>query len=522
MAMNFPSASGGFRGRHRWRWWAEIHSLDRGSADVTDLIVGWHTHKSLGEPAGTFRLTLKPTSAIDGIWFDALDRIDDDDWVSMGAIDETGRRWVVMLGMVDQVQRARSGQAGATTFTISGRDIGKALTRTDILDMPWLGVDLAKGFGSAAEATDAVNALPTKSPGHLLRRVATYCLAGDTYRGPRRLWGVPQTMEFPPVEGATVVDRDIRQLSDVLDLRHVRLDLRGIMPGQLAVPIGVGQGGGLWNWATQVANGVLNELHYDLIAHPGREGDPNAYIMAGNGAVAAPVSPSLRLRERPFPTLQSTPAGPDGVSGSDRWRSLPVTELDERDLESYTMAHAGAERFDWFLLEGGGMDLTARGLAAQIAGQSGDVAAWDAIPSVLLGEAERHGLQRMQQASSFFDPNAARPEDFELAVAWTRLIRDWYAPNGRFLSGTAKLPHLAPGIRIGERLRVVNVRAGRQTFIEEAYVEGVEHSGTMRPDGSAETGTTVMLTRGWRLDPGGPDYAGAVEAWLAATFEASE
>ncbi|MEN9815340.1 MAG: hypothetical protein RLZZ412_1322, partial [Verrucomicrobiota bacterium] len=85
--------------------WAEVHRIDRPVLVLTGAIVSGMTRKSLGEPAGTFSLTIKP-SYIPGYDGGSLFRfVADDDWVLIGATDSDGVDWVLMLGLVDSVRR---------------------------------------------------------------------------------------------------------------------------------------------------------------------------------------------------------------------------------------------------------------------------------------------------------------------------------------------------------------------------------------------------------------------------------
>jgi hypothetical protein len=96
----------------------------------------------------------------------------------------------------------------------------------------------------------------------------------------------------------------------------------------------------------------------------------------------------------------------------------------------------------------------------------------------------------LQQSSAYINPELGEGAVWA-SQQWVRLLRDWYAPNPMFLSGTASIAYLAPGVRIGERLRV----AMRDASVEEFYVEGVAHSLAV-VNGVAQHRTTLTVTRG--------------------------
>lgn len=488
-----------------WRWWAEVHRLDRPVLVLTDALVGGMTRKTMGEPAGTFWLTVKP-SYIPGYDGGNLFRfVADDDWVLIGATDSDGVDWVIMLGLVDSVRRQRTGTAAATTFTIQGRDLGKILLKTDLLDMPWLGMGLTDGLGNVAVAQMALNNIVERTPGRLVDGIMRYGLAAEEYRGPRRLWAVPDTIVFRPRPGEPVVDPAVRQASDIISREHIDPDTQGNMPVVISLPVGYGQGGGLWSIMTQFSNPLLNELHYDVIAVAGSTGAPTAYSSRGGDAGSFNTRPAVRLRQKPFPSID------DG----DAWRRVPVSTFPETHLEAFDVGRSGAERFNWFAVEaGGGDDLTARGALAMIAGTVAPEDYWDSMPAVLQSSIERHGRLPLQQASMFLNP-ALTEQEVWIGQQWTRLLRDWYAPNPVFLSGTATIAYLAPGVRIGERLRVVM----RDASVEEFYVESVENRFVKRPDGSAHGNTTLGVTRGWQLEDANADYTAEVQSWLRENLE---
>lgn len=503
-----------------WKWKTEIHTHDAGRLDLSSAIVSASTRKTLAEPAGTFNVTLKPTDRPGGDFVNLLGQISDDDWALVGATDSDGVDWIITTGLVDSLRRQRSGTAGSTTYTLQGRDLGKVLIKTDLLDMPWLGTELGSGYRTAYVANLIINSIDPLdlSPGRAVAALLEYGLAGGAYRGSAQFWAVPESLAFGPITGKPPVDPFIRQASDVI-ATDIDPDTSGIMPSQITIPTGIGTGGGLWAMLTQYANTLLNELHVDQIPESRAFVSPTAFAIGPDGYSKS--KQTVRLRQRPFPSITtlSSRAGSDlgiGVTGSDTWRVLPANEFPETDLEAYDVGRSGAERFNWFSVDSAiGPEVTQKAIYAMLQGQTPQGQWWDSIPAVFQTSIERHGLTRLQQATTYLT-SAAQDGDMLIAREWTRLLRDWYAPNPVFLSGTATIAYLAPGVRVGERFRV---RLTDGT-VEEFYIEGVEHRFVKRPDGSAHGNTTLSITRGWSLPDANADYATAVERWLRDNLEA--
>lgn len=502
-----------------WRWKAEVHTHDAGTADLSSAVVSAFSRKSLAEPAGSFGVTLKGTDRPGGENVNPLGLISDDDWVLFGATDTNGNDWVISTGLVDGVRRQMVGTAGSKTYTVQGRDLGKVLIKTDLLDMPWLGTNLAAAYRTAFGAHLLINSIDPleMSPGRAVAELLEYGLGGGVYRGPAQFWAVPTSIVTGPVPNKDPVDPFIRQASDIL-ATDIDLDTSGIMSTQITIPTGIGAGGGLWSLLTQYANGLLNELHVDQIPTRGALSSPTAFIVGGTGFSRS--QPTVRLRQRPFPsiTVLSTRTTPDfgiGVTGSDSWRALPANEFPVTDLETYDVGRSGAERFNWISVDSAiGPEITQRSIMSMLDGTTPPERWWDGIPAVFATSIERHGLTRLQQATPFLT-SSAQDQDLLIAKEWVRLLRDWYAPNPVFLSGTATIAYLAPGVRIGERFRV----AMRDGTVEEFYIEAVEHRFIKRPDGSAHGSTTLSITRGWVLPDSSADYASAIEVWLRDNLE---
>lgn len=488
------------------QWKAQVYTHDAGELDLSAAVVSASTRKSLAEPAGVITMMVKPSHRPGGDPTDLFDRMRDDDWMSVGVVDDEGAIWHITTGLVDGVRRQRVGTAGATTYTVRGRDLGKVMLKTDLIDMAWLGSSVTKNAPvlSAVAAKWAVDALGTNAtPGRVVDVLLRFVLGDGEYRGASQFWAVPPGVRVQPPPGKSPVDPLIRQVSDVLSLQHVDMETEGKLPSMLALPMGFSGGGSLWSLLQQYGNPLINELLVDELAVASDAGSPTAFQVSTGGFTRS--HPSVRLRQKPFPSL---------AYGGSAWTKLPANDFPESDFEAYDVERSGNERFEWFAVDSAaGPEMMQSALSALLNGSVPADKLWDAHPALFQTSIERHGLARFQQGTPYLDPEAM--DSALLATKWAHLLRDWYAPNPVFLSGTATVAYLCPGVRVGERLRV-HLRGGA---VEEFYIEAVEHRFAKRPDGSAHGSTTLSITRGWRLPDARAEYASAVLKWLGDNLE---
>lgn len=488
------------------RWRAEAYTHDAGQFDLSEAVVSASARKSLAEPAGVITVVLKPSTQPGGDSVDLLSQLRDDDWMNVGSVDGDGTTWHITTGLIDGIRRMRVGTAGATTYTVRARDLGKVMLKTDLLDMPWLGASVTDGAPvvSAAAAKEAVDMLGSNAtPGRVVDALVRFTLGDGEYRGKSQFWAVPPDFRVNPPPGKQPVDPADRQVSDILSTQHLDFETAGTLPSMLSLPTGFSGGGALWALLQQYGNPLINEIVIDEIPVTSDARSPTAFMVSAGGFTRS--HPSIRLRQKPFPSL---------AYGGDAWSALPVSDFPESDLEVYDVERTGAERFEWFAVDSAaGPELMQSAMASLMGGTVPADKLWDSHPALLQTSIERHGLARFQQGSPYLDPEAK--ESALMATEWAHLLRDWYAPNPVFLSGSASIAYLAPGVRVGERLRV-HLRDGT---VEEFYVEGVDHRFTKNPDGSAHGSTVLSITRGWRLPDARTEYAAALMKWLGDNLE---
>ena len=207
------------------------------------------------------------------------------------------------------------------------------------------------------------------------------------------------------------------------------------------------------------------------------------------------MSMQMVLRRRPFPSEAYLRASIKGFtvdltaqkSGIERWRKLPWTIIDERQLVSDETSKHGEERYNLFLA----VPHASYGLNPYTL-----VLETGHLPIVTPGSPERYGWRRRHMSSPYL------PVDGWLKTyyIWSQSLADWYGHNAELLSGSLTTGRALPGIRIGERL---TVRRNAGKWDETYYVEGVTHEWQRRPDGGEKTSTTLQVTRGSVLPQGG-------------------
>lgn len=494
--------SGSWRGNRGARPIAELYRHRDGAGEfigLTPYIVSLTSSKQLAAPAGSFSLTLKGCRILSSSGthpaVDWLEEIDDDDWIRYGW-EIGGTQWFGSIGLVDSITENTRSQDGATSteYVVSGRDVGKCLADTPLLDLPMAGFDPSAAQASYIGALDKVfRTLQGTSPGSVVSALFRYLMRADEHRVPgRQLWAVPPGFDAVAPAGAAPAGQ--QQVSDYVGLDHVDLLLEGSLSavgGLLAAP---GAGGQAWDLMQAHANTLLNELFVDVLPPVARRNDPTAYASSGS---SFDLLPRLVHREKPFPAVEASTPGRTPIRYPlVSWLNLPTTTIDIRDIETLNVGKGGAERFNYFLVSGAGGGFVDPFVLA-LAGAAGALATGnmlDGVPAVDLDSIQIHGLKKLEQASIYVNAKGA---DLDVYVGWTKLARDWYRLGHRYRSGTAGLGFLLPGIRIGERL--VIARPGR---VEESYyVEGVEHGSQIGAGGSFRSRTTLSLTRGTVGDP---------------------
>lgn len=420
-------------------------------------VVSCNTDKKFGPAAGSWSLTLKKPESMGSMSWLSLWRDPEDTYVFI--------QWVVdgqpidgMLGMIDAAAETTlfdkaGGQEG---YTVSGRDVGKALEQTQCFTNVY---DTTAAHSMLAIQQRFTPRSDAEPPGHFVNAIAEAWLGN--YDAGVQPWMLPPGMSHRSL-WALLLDR--------VGCKDPEVDGLGF-DAQLMHPDGARP---LWSFLQEYSNSLMNELFVDLAPTDDLPSD----ALTG-------LRPALTLRRRPFPTRHDRSA----------WEQLPLHHIEAADVVQRAVTKGGAaHRYNYWMFQTIGQD----GIEAQAllhdqgatAGRPGSIPIWNTR------SIQKHGLRLWQQAAGLYLPlnldedateRLGQPGDgaswIRLAASWLSDLHDWYAPAPMELSGTLKLSRLYPEVRIGHRVREKGV-----TY----YVEGVSNSWSMGARGE----TVVTVTRG--------------------------
>jgi len=431
--------------------------------DPTHTLISVTTSKAL-EGTGTWQAVVKPSRAgTDSL----LDQIVDDDWVDI-VFYRHGRQWHTMRGLVDDVRRSRTvGGSGATawTYTISGRDFQKVFEVTPI----WFNRFSRKVENLVGEiSTKIFSGIPNLG-GDPLMIVQGFLLGffRELQGYGRANWVIPNSV--PNTQG-TFYDDIVAGWS-----------LQGFsgVPARKGIDPNFGNPqGNLWQLAKDWADPAFLELFCDL----GKGGE----LLEANEELSLDESTiTVFFRDKPFvlsPNLVDDqgrpPATALGLGQQSAWFSLPLHVVPRQQLVQDDVGRSGAERINAFfvspqvtmeLVKSGQLDLSQP--------------LWNA------DDINKHGLRRYDISTRYVPDTGTL---IGLSTLQRSMIRDWYALNPYFLSGTMSLAIGRPDIHIGTRVRIPGDN-GETSQDETYYVEQVSHSWTFGPGLRTQLG----VTRGW-------------------------
>lgn len=457
-------------------------------------VVGLSTNKGFGEASGSWTLTLKPANpeAVD-----LMDVWDDPEgvWVRLAFIIN-GVVFDTMLGNIDSVrdgtQRAEQQGARTETLIVTGRDHGKVFETTEM----YINVFEREGITPAVAAYEAshrnLQGRPHDFVAALVREwVGNNEISDSQWRLPRSLGG--------------------RSFYEILNMSTVSQRTRGdLQDPHIFNPDQMGRK--LWDTLTEYSNGVLNEMWTDLAPDPAaRQGtSPPTDPVTGRRLPVRQSSglrPALYLRERPFPTRVPF------IAGRGRYDALPTFDLFPDDIKDRDISKGGgANKYNFWLLDGSGFQSRSVGLWAQIQDSRGaeTQGAPGGYPIYDLDSIRRHGLRRWTQSTKFLPLLDSDVGEIAYAVSgvWLNMCHDWYVVAPLERSGTIVTSRVMPWIRVGMRVRE-QTRTGRRIIY---YVEGVAHKYSY-PQGGA---TTLTLTRG---EPEDRDFLDEVYERIEAANE---
>ncbi len=420
-------------------------------------VLACSTTKQLGPAAGSWTVSLKKPPVMGAASWHSLWYDPEDTWVLI--------QWVIdgqlidgLYGLIDSIAEASVWEkaGGSETYTISGRDVGKAFEQTQC----FVNVHADTAAQSALAIQTRFTPRGIEPPGHFVNLLAEAWIGN--YDAAAQPWMLPPGMPRQSL-WALLLDR----------VGCMDPEIDGVcFDPTLMAPDGARP---LWSFMQEYSNGLMNELFVDLAP---------AESLPANALTG--LLPALTLRRRPFPTSGDRTA----------WDALPTHELTPHDVGTRNVTKGGpAQRFNYWLF---GTLGSVDGIAAQAllhdtgatAGRPGSIPIWN------VNSIQRHGLRLWQQDAGLFVPlnldvdaearlglAGDRPSWMRLAARWLSDIHDWYVTAPLELSGSIHTTRMYPEVRIGHR-----IRENGYTY----YVEGVANSWTMGQRGS----TTITVTRG--------------------------
>lgn len=419
--------------------------LGRSNRDENPSLISANTVKQMGAPSGSWNAVLKAGKK--GTLTSFFDRVVDDDWVDISFYRHR-RKWHVMRGLIDNVQRATAvSGSGATTetFIVSGRDFGKIFETTPVWFNPYSsnalgGEAAAKVFGVAEIVGNPLTAVK----GFLIEFFKL--LQGEG----QATWLMPDTVPNALTDFISTVVLPEDLWEDIYGT--VGINQNYLMPN-----------GTLWQLAQEWCDPLFNELFVDTV--PGFRIDD-----VSEGVPETETEMRIIFRNRPIPTLLGTP---DYFSSDFRTHIVP-----RQQILSGQISRSGDERFNAYFAS----PLLIQE-ALKINGVDALLPLWD------LEDIQRHGLRRFDVSTKYA---SADVDDLVLSEAMRTTVRDWYCMNPYLYNGTFNLRLGRPDIQIGSRIRIPG--AASEDDDERYYVESVTNNWSFGPGMRTDLG----VTRGWK------------------------
>jgi len=489
--------SGTFRGSTRMRVIVEVFrqvsKADDAPITLSAYVTACQTSKSINGQPGTWSVTFKGPRMVPGTATsaDLSGLISPDDWVRISFTENAanGRVWPVMVGLVDVMEVARGtvDSAPTTTYRLSGRDLTKPLAETVITSATNSQFDPVLSIGAFYNALAALERVGQGfgRPDTIVVALLRFLMGAEGRPQGVSFWRVPLNFQTVFIGGRSP-NANGRQFTDVLDVAsYVTPNLAGTVAINGSFLAASGSGNQVLDTLRAYANDTLNEMWVDLLPSvPGGARSPIAYYTPDGDE--ARFVPALVLREKPFYSLPGSVA--HRGANNDPWSQLPTTTISALDLEEIKVSR-GSDLFNFFLVETGGVSMPLAAIIEQSIARGETV--FEGIPAIDRDSVQIHGLRRMELRSNYVGTGGQG--DLSIFAGWTRLVRDWYAANPEYYSGSITSATLLPGVRVGERLIVTDPFGYGGTL--QFYVEGVDHTIQM-VGGVASHRTTLTVTRG--------------------------
>jgi hypothetical protein len=456
--------------------------------DPTYQVLSVTTQKQMSAPAGAFTIQL-----VGDEW---LQKLDTNDMVviQMGYRTSEGDNLnTVMVGLIDRVRRTRTAETPSVSTTITGRDFGKVLIKSQLKFYPQL--------GSAAqnEATDKagekffltdegwITMMKFFTPDHIVEGTPAVMLDNIMrYILPKlntvewTVWDESQTTPVPK-------KADIRQI-----IRYNLAKVDMFLPMVLTADQFEGA---VWNLMERASPKPFTELFIDV-----REKDEAWNAEGMNRVVNETIEQASDASKEIYPKDSGWYPAERFNFGQDKsavmvalrntpfdkelWVQLYAHELDAVDVLSEDLSLSDDEHYNLFWA---GTTINPLGLSLKEVSPP----LWNEV------DVKRYGISPLEveiEGLSMTPTNAQHPTLLEgMSKAFSAKLKAWFENNHRYLNGSMQVRGKG-SYKIGQRL----IREG---INREFYIEGV----TQQFNVYTSFESTLMLTRGMPIG-GAPDH----------------
>jgi len=451
----------------------------------TEDILKYNYSKSLGEPSGTFSISLLPTRNWKKL-------IRNGDWLVL-YMQKNGKEVPKILN-VDRVARIKEVDENGTvtvTFIVSGRDYGKVLEKTNIYYNPFLGTAIYRGI-----------VILTKEG--ILRGTPTFLVKKflDIYLGNSIDSKVAESAEKADIAELNqwFIPQELKWELGISSKTHKRAKLRGdVDTSDISINEAVGVEwpsfydilnvdylqetdgaktyddssniqGILWNLLKEASNEQVNELFLE------------------HKTVNGITEPALIMRSIPF-TEPSHKFKAKNNIGNDiliKMIDLDRIVVEDKEIWSEDLGETDHVKFNFFLLSSTAGSFSNELLS--IAYQFGEIK----YPRLNAASIQRNGtLLRTDSTDFAFEATVDNKDDFiESLKAFNERLYYWWKDAHKFESGVMEIDG-NPYMEVGKALEA-RYSSG-ETYLY--YIEGYTHTW----DFPNIMQTSLQLTRGRRL-----------------------
>lgn len=465
--------------------------LDGDNFDPTNQVIAVNTQKSMSNPAGGFTVQLAGNEWVDLIQSNDLVVI------QMGYRTTEGEKLnTVMVGLVDRVREVRSASNSSATTTITGRDFGKVLIKSQLKFYPELGqANPDAASGEKFFLTDEgwvtlmsffnIDNTVEGTPAQILDIIMRYILPKlNTVE-----WTVYDETVTPPVPKKVDVTNVLRYnfakvdvfLPLIMTADQFEGALWNLMERACIKPfteLFVDVRDDVESWNAGIAPRVVNETVEQA------SDDSKAVFPKGNGYYPVPRFSFGSDKSAVAVFLRNTPFDKGA------WEALYTHDLLAEDVVEEDLSKSDDEHYNLFwagtTITPFGSDFMLKKVAPPL---------WNEE------DAKRYGLSPLEvniEGLALNSTDSSQPPKLtEVSKSFSAKLKAWFENNHKYFNGSMTVRGKG-NYKIGHRVR-------REGILKEFYLEGVSQSFNVFDKWE----TTLDLTRGMDLGgaPNSLDYA---------------